>query len=364
MHFESLPTEIVTHIFLSLKDIASVNALASACHRFNNIFNSSKRLLILLEAADAEYGPVEDILQLLTQNASQPAHLRRQVPVSEALLQQVVKTGRIAQRYEDIYPLKKWKHDYANRRLLTELERHNLRRALYRLWLYTRAFHNQSHMRTTRAIPNVVRERAALLQNFTTSELAEMHDAHILLRDLVANNICPSNGKMRHRFRKRHPEPTHYNHHHPLLVNIHLNYPPPPFSAATTFADRYHNKSSSGQRYSHLLSSASACLALDPSGSAEGWGDDITHYYVVEDMLKLSPETILFLKDAGLPRVDVESFVKGLGEWFGNNGETFAETCMAVLCGRGVEWEDFRAEVEEGGLGVVVVRDEEEDEGF
>jgi hypothetical protein len=111
--------------------------------------------------------------------------------------------------------------------------------------------------------------------------------------------------------------------------------------------------------YSHLLSSASACLALDPSGSTEGWGDDITHYYVVEDMLKLSPETILFLRDASLPRSEVEIFVKGLGEWFGNNGETFNETCRAVLGGRGVEWEDFREEVEEGIIGIVEGGEEE-----
>jgi hypothetical protein len=351
MQFESLATEIVTHVFLSLRDIASVSALASTCHRFNDIFNSSKRLLILLEAADAEYGPVEDILQLLTQNASQPAHVRRHVPVSEVLLQQVIKTGRIAQRYEEIYPLKKWKDDYSNRRLLTELERHRLRRAIYRLWLYTRAFHNSSHLRTTRCIPAIVRERAALLQNFPTDELAEMHDAHILLREIIANKICPSNGKMRHRFRKRHPETLH--HHHQSLVNIHLNYPPPPFSiAATSFTDRYHPKPY-GTSYSHLLSSPAACLALDPSGSAEGWGDDITHYYVVEDMLKLSPETILLLRDAGLPRAGVESHVRALGDWFTNNGETFAETLANVVRGRGMEWEAFGEAVEGRGLGVV-----------
>jgi hypothetical protein len=97
---------------------------------------------------------------------------------------------------------------------------------------------------------------------------------------------------------------------------------------------------------------------------SEGWGDDITHYYVVEDMLKLSPESILFLRDAALPRGEVEVFVRGLGEWFGENGETFAETCGVVLGGRGVEWEEFREGVEGGLAGVVGEVEEGDDDEF
>lgn len=345
MELDTLPTEILTHIFLSLPDIASVLALSATCQRFSSIFSSSKKLVILNQAADAEYGPIEDIIQLLTQNDSQSAHVQRNVPLSEALLHQIIKTGRIAQRFEDIYPLRKWKSDYANRRLLTSAERYRLRRAIYRLWLYDKAFHNSLHVRTGRGIPAVVRERAALLQNFSTSELAEMHDFHMILRDVVANNVCPSNGKIRRKFQKRYPE-----NHHQLLCNIHLNYPVNPTSYPF---DRYYYQSTIGStKYgSHLMPSR----WHEPG--AEGWGDDITHYYVVEDMMKLNPEQVLFLQDHCPVRADVEMHVRGLGEWFVNNGETFSETLAVVVRQRGGDSEDLKAAIEDGEYGVAVVDD-------
>jgi hypothetical protein len=170
----NLPNEILVQICLSLADLASVIALSSTCHRLYDVYHSSKRLEILQEAADAEFGPIQDIIQLLTQNASQPAHRRRQVPMSFSLLKQIIKVGRVATRYEEIYPFKKWKTDYGNRRFLTKSERYGLRRAVYRLWLFDKAFHNAAHIRTCRKIPEVVRERAALLHNWRDHELAEM----------------------------------------------------------------------------------------------------------------------------------------------------------------------------------------------
>lgn len=92
----------------------------------------------------------------------------------------------------------------------------------------------------------------------------------------------------------------------------------------------------------------------------EGWGDDINHYYVVEDMLKLDPQQLLFLRDRCTLKVQVEGFIKtrvegGEGGWFANNGETFCETLWAVLKQRGVEVDAFKGAVEDGEMGVAVV---------
>lgn len=342
MYFDALPTEILTHIFLSLSNIASASNLAATCHRLNNTFHSSKKLLILRNAADAEFGPIDDIVQLLTQNASQPAHVRRIVPISDALLHQVIKVGRVAQQYEEIYPFKKWKTDYANRRLLTETERFLVRRAVYRLWLFDKAFHNSSHVRTCRGLPQIVQERAALLHNFPTAELAEMLDVHAVLRDMVANNICPSNGKIRQKFQKRFPDSNHQ-----LLFNIHLNYPPPPSALA---ADSwYHNSSFGSAKYQSRLAPS---RWHEPG--AEGWGDDISHYYVIEDMMKLDPEQMLYLRDHCPLKAQVEAHVRMIGEWFVNNGETFSETVEFVMRQRGGGFEELKAAIEDGELGVAV----------
>lgn len=343
MYFDTLlPIEVVDHIFLSLPDISSVIALSATCHRLRSVYHSSKKLVILGEAANAEFGPFHDAVQLVTHNASQPAHIRREVPVSEALIRQIVKVGRVAQRWEELYPFKKWKTDYANRRLLTDPERYLVRRAIYRLWLFARAFHNLSYVRTCRSIPEVVRERAALLHNFSTRELAEMLDVHQTLRDVIANNICPSNGKIKQKFQKRFPESNHQ-----LLFNIHLNYPPAPSSFVPD-----------GWLHNSNLGRTRTDSRLEPSRwhepGAEGWGDDISHYYVVEDMMKMDPEQILHLKDHCPLKSHVEAYVKGIGEWFVNNGETFSETLAFVVRQRGSDMEELKAALEDGEAGVAM----------
>src|SRR4051812_47380178 len=109
MSLEFQPTEIITHIFLSCPDLPTVLALSSTCHRFRRIYNSSQKLPILEHAVDAQYGPLEDIVQLATHNTSQPAHILRSAPISFALIKQIVHLGRIAEEWCDIYPFKKWK---------------------------------------------------------------------------------------------------------------------------------------------------------------------------------------------------------------------------------------------------------------
>lgn len=262
--------------------------------------------------------------------------------MSEALLRQVIKTGRVAQRYEEIYPFKKWKIDFQLRRLLTTDERFILRRALYRLWLYSKAFHTPAHIRTCRGRPEVMRERAALLHNFTTAELAEMLDVHAVLRDMVANNICPSNGRIRQKFQKRYPDSNNQ-----LLFNIHLNYP----SVPSISTDGWIPSASLGKYQSRL----SPNRWHDPG--AEGWGDDISHYYIIEDYMKLDPEQLLYLRDNCHLKAQVESHVRGLGDYFGNNGETFSETLGFVVKQRGRDLEEMRHAVEDGEVGVALYDD-------
>ncbi|KAK4569832.1 hypothetical protein LTR86_002801 [Recurvomyces mirabilis] len=364
MDLETLPNEITTHIFTTLPTISSVLALASTNHHFNTIYHGSQRLAILSAAADAEYGPLNDIIQICTYNASQPAHIPRTVPMSDALIKEVLRIGRVAKQWEDVYPFKKWKDDYAARRLLSDGERYALRRALYRLWHYTKAFHNRQHPRTTLA------ERAALLHNYPTVELAEMYDVQLVLRDVVANNICPSNGRIRQKFQKRYPDSSHQ-----LLFNIHLNYPAPASTWCSTAADNAWLNPTMLQYSKHHHHQPQSTPSngfhnrLLPSRhhepGAEGWGDDINHYYVVEDMMKLDPGQILLLKEKYFLKGHVEAFVRlevdGGEGWFVDNGETFSETLWSVLRQRHMDdvdggVEGLKREVEDGVLGVACGR--------
>lgn len=378
MHFEYFPTEIITHVFLSCETVHSALSLSSTCRRFNKIFKSSKRLSILQQAAEAQYGPLEDAVQLVTHNASQPAHLIRSVPFSLALLKQINHVGRVAEKWSDIYPFKKWKVNFQDRRLLDRDERYRLRRALYRLWLYTRAFHTSAHARDQRMNLQLVHIRAELLHNWTTEELAEIADVHAVLREVVHGNVCPSNGAigtinflssdllyvliavLARKFKKRFPD----NEHQPLF-NIHLNYPPPPFAAPmptsqfhnppspNMIAAQYHDGPSHVNRYRY--SKFTATPFHEPG--AEGWGDSTSHYYVVEDVLKLDPEQIIWLKENAPLKGMVESYVKSLGDWFENNGETWTQTLEWVIRERGEEMDELMDAVVDGELGIALSED-------
>jgi hypothetical protein len=357
MLFEDLATELISHIYFSCPAVTDVLALSSTCRRFRNIYASSQKLAILADVAEAQFGPLQDLTQLLTHNASQPTHVIRSVPFSLALLKQIVHTGRIAEKWCDIYPFKKWKYNYEQRRLLTDIERYRLRRAVYRLWLYSRAFHNRDHAREFRASKLVIQKRAGLLHNWSTLELAEIADVHSVLREVVHNNICPSNGTIARKFKKRYPD-----NDNSLLFNIHLNYPPPcqtppaynPFAShytsSNTLASHFHSTQFHASRY------ALSKFNLRPNHEvgAEGWGDDIPHYYVVEDMLKLDPEQIMWLKENAPLRGMVEGYVKGLGDWFDNNGETWVQTLEWVLDERGEDVAEFMGAVADGEIGVTV----------
>ena len=304
----------------------------------------------------------------MTHNASQPVHLLRPwPPQSLALLQRLLTVGRVANKLVSIYPSQKW-HGTSSPscRFLTIKESYRLRRAIYRLWLYTKAFHLSSYTRQTRLQPPIVRSRAALLRPWAAPELAEMLDAHNILRALLAYHICPSNGTVLRRYKARYP-----HEQNPVIT------PAQPRNGSTLRMElEYQAQFFHGNpQVSKMLSGADR--RIGSAMALEGWGDEIGHYYVVEDMLKLSPDHIVWLfehvnntaqtptsatswldgeVDDGLlgAKDKVKGFVEAVGgEWFENNGETFGETVAFVMGQRGEEMQELRQAVEEGEMGVV-----------
>lgn len=73
--------------------------------------------------------------------------------------------------------------------------------------------------------------------------------------------------------------------------------------------------------------------------------------------MKLDPEQILYLRDHCPLKSQVETHVRGLGEYFVNNGETFSETMGFVVRQRGGDMEEVKLAIEDGELGVAGVDD-------
>jgi hypothetical protein len=309
MHITQLAPEIILGIFQNCATIADVANLSLSCRRFHSMLSTSQRTLILYSAAESEFGPVLDILQLLTLNDSQLAHCIRDPPRSDFLLKQVITVGRVAQRWEEIYPFWKWNSDFADRRFLSGHERYRLRRAVYRYWLYTYAFHTPAYPRSSRRIPQVLYQRAKLLQKWSTRELIEINDFQITMRALISSSVYPSDPGM----------------HAIFLSEGETIQTFDPKQIPTIVAQDYFHHSG----VAHGLDGTATKQVDD----LIGWGDPVTHYYILEDLLKLDPKSILWLYDH--PRKwQVEGYLDSLGDWFYNNGNTFSETLTYVLEGR------------------------------
>lgn len=312
MYLDDLAPELILAIFQHCMSIADVMSLSRTCRRIHSMLSASQQTLILYRTAELEYGPLCDLLQLLTLNNSQPAHLIRDPPRSDSLLRRIIVVGRIAKRWEEIYPLCKWDSDFAERRFLSVHERYRLRRAIYRYWLYTNAFHTPIYSRTTRRISQFVLRRAKLLQNWSTRELIEIDDFQTTMRALISSKICPSNSRVQAMCLESGEYLPIYLAKQPLTIAA---------------QDLFH-------------SSRDGCKAdeqeFDPMDQFSGWGDPVTHYYIIEDLLKLDPRAVLWLYDHP-QRYHIEGYLNSLGEWFCNNGDTFSETLACVLQRRRVD---------------------------
>ncbi|KAL8994960.1 MAG: hypothetical protein Q9169_005225, partial [Polycauliona sp. 2 TL-2023] len=284
-----------------------------------------QRLPILFDAAERQFGPLSSATAVVTHYPSQLPHIPRpSPPQSLALLKQLLHVGQVANTWADLYPFTYWRgteQDCASRRLLSEDERYRVRRACYRIWLYGLAFHIASSSRYTRLQPPVVRSRAALLRAWTTRQLSELLDFQAMMRAVLELFVCPSDGTVIHRHREKYGEMPLISHSHQLA------------SKSYRCNDNAYTRTA---QHTEIW---------------EGWGGDVEHYYVVEDMLKLHPGQLMELYDfvingkMTLPVLDgmitesnkaaVKAYVVGLGEWFENNGETLGETIKFVVSERG-----------------------------
>ncbi|PWY86902.1 Brix-domain-containing protein [Aspergillus heteromorphus CBS 117.55] len=208
-----------------------------------------------------------------------------------------------------------------------------------------------------RAFPHIITERAQLLHNWSTTELAEIEDVRSVIGDIVQNHICPSNGTIQRKFRKRYPESTHQ-----LAFNIHLNYQSSSSPTSTPgllekspgLVDQYFHTA----HPSNLTESPASYKSRfrndyfhDPG--FEGWGDEIPHYYVVQDMMKLDPGQVLWLRERAPLKEQVEVYIRSFGDWFRDNGETFSDTLEWVMKERGDDIEGFRSAIADRETGVV-----------
>ena len=188
--FSDISTELVLEVYNNLRSISDVINLSLVCRRFHDLLPASRKISTLFAAAEREFGPLHDAIQVIVLQSQSP-HVDREPPLSFSLLRQLIGMGRTAQRFEKLYPNWKWRENYVDRRTLANEELYCLRRAIYRIWRYSAAFHNPMYPRTTRMLQPSVQKRTLMLRHFPTQELLELEDVRQVLQQIVGMSIVP-----------------------------------------------------------------------------------------------------------------------------------------------------------------------------
>ena len=257
-------------------------------------------------------GPLSEAIRLVTHNSTELVHvLLPDPPQSLSLLKPLLSVGYTANTLLNVYPAQKW-HGCASpsRRFLNSTEAWRLRRALYRLWLYSNAFHNYEFCAHQRNQPHIVRMRAALLRPWSTAELAEMLDVQNILRSLLAYYVCPSNGTALTQYRERYAcDPIYISRPSETRTQPVIDGIEDPSEYPSFAGNRFHD-------------------------TAGLWDGISSRHSTYEDRVRI------FVNRGGV-------------DWFNNNGQTFGETMQFVMNERGEVMEALRQDVEEGIIGVV-----------
>lgn len=350
MAMQHLPPELVIRIFESLSSVSDIISLSLTCRYFSAILPLSQKLTLFFAALDETDGPVEDIIQLLTQNNNQLLHVRRTPPLSFALLSQVTTVARVARAFVELYPKFKWPGDEsANRRFLDRQEARRLRRAIYRTWSYAKAFH-QFPYHTARTDLGASVVRLQLLRTWSTDELYELEDFRGTLEQLLATEICPTDGEVFSRIPEDAPK------FHLSLQYPHLR---PVATVTPAYADLFHNSrdsldntNSTNFQHNHTKPSISELRTRH----MEGWGSDLQNFYLVQSFLKFSPAQILWLYDNAVRRADVEKFIEQQTHdpCFFDSGSLFFQDWVTVLASRGVDVQQAREAIWDNRAGIVV----------
>ena len=340
MALQELAPELLLRVFESLSSIFDIINLSLTCRYFSKIVPTSQRLTLFFDALDATDGPVQDIIQLLTQNNNQLLHVQRTPPLSFALLSQVSGVACVARRYVDLYPRYRWPEgDTIHRRCLDSVEARRLQRAVYRVWIYAKAFHQSSHQ-ITPTTSCVATDRLRLLRTWSNHELLELEDVRGLMEQLVATEICPTDGEVYSRVPEDAPR-----------FQLSLQYPHlRPISTSTSaHEDLFHYSRNSD----HTIHSPTAQEIR--FRHMEGWGTDLENYHVVQSMLKFSPAQILCLLDNAICRGDVERFIEQQApdRCFFDSGSLLFQDWVTILQNRGIDVQRAREAVWNGNAGIL-----------
>jgi len=234
--------------------------------------------------------------------------------MSIALARQIVIVGRVVNRWEELYPLLRWRVETDYRRHLSLHERHRFRQAMYRVWLYAKAFHGPEFLAKERSIPRATSRdpRLSFIRQFNNHDIIEIAELYDVLHEMVNNDICPSNAMIQKRYAQGFPGKD---------VLYFGSYETYPLSSGSHEAMRRKVPS----------------LQLPRDMVRDAWGCYTSQYTQVEDVMKLKPDQLLHLRDDLHCKADRVEYIDSMPDIFHHSPATIRSALEVVMAERDFE---------------------------
>lgn len=296
MSINQLSTEILQKIYeyTTLQDLLH---LAQTSKRNYRVF-LGRRMHLLEQSMQNSYSPLPDLYKLVISNEPDKSRkplgteIRRNLIVNRIIetrktpkltLELLIKMaiyGKIADRWTELYPQIRWRHNFSNRRLLRLYEQERLRGAIYRHWTYNSLFHDQIFMHFDPDLPGSRDDpRLRILRTYTTIELVQLTEYVDKMRQLLETDLYPSYSVIRHSYSEPVPPRT--------LVNL-------------------------------------------------GWGNGTFHRRLVCDLMKYSPADLLYLFDETSTKKQRMEYLMARGISFADMPATLRDSIALVMLERKV----------------------------
>jgi len=190
------------------------------------------------------------------------------------LIIKMAQYGKVAERWAELYPQIRWRHNSNNRRFLRPHEQERLRGAIYRYWIYNTLFHDQTFVQFEPDLPSSREDpRLRILRTYTTLELVQLTEYLDKMRQVIQTDLYPSNAVVRHTYSE----------------------PVPPRTLANM-----------------------------------GWGDGPRHHRLVLDVMKYNPAEVLHLYEKTSTKKERFEFLRAKGMGFWDMPATLRDTIAMV----------------------------------
>ncbi|KAF7945365.1 hypothetical protein EAE96_010140 [Botrytis aclada] len=231
MSIANLSTELVQKIY-EYSDLIDILHLSQTSKQ-NYTALRGRRMPIIRQALDNEYGPIPSLVKLVMSDDSTKGRsivgtgARRNIAVdriiqvpdephlSPQLLSKMMKFGKAASRFVEIFPQFRWRQDYQDRRFLRLHEQQRLRRAIYNYWTYAILFHDEIYVqfnpgRLSQArvmgswflppVDIVFDTRLRLIESFDTVEILQLNEFLQHVVKLIELDLYPSDSTIQSQY--------------------------------------------------------------------------------------------------------------------------------------------------------------------